>query len=89
MWQQHNSFPWLTGEWRWRTGRFARRPILQVLEARETAYLGKSKTTRYQWRDASFKDLSSPMLKGILSNPGITDKDVQRRRLIGAELGMA
>jgi hypothetical protein len=39
--------------------------------------------------DASFKDLSSPMLKGILSNPSITDKDVQRRRLIGAELGMA
>ena len=89
MWQQQNSFPRLTGEWRWRTGHLARKPILQVLEARETGYPGKSKTTRYQWRDATFKDLSSPMLKGILSNPSMTDRDAERRRLIAAELGTA
>src|SRR6266508_5708324 len=33
MWR--TSFPFLTGEWRWRTPRFGKRPILEVREVAE------------------------------------------------------
>ena len=85
MWLEQSSFPWLTGEWRWRTGILWRRPILQVMVARETAHRTKGKYIKYQWRDATFQDLSSPMLRGILCNPNVNEQDAQRRRLIAEQ----
>jgi hypothetical protein len=84
MWLEQSSFPWLTGEWRWRTGVLRGRPILQVLEAREKAHRTKGKYVKYKWRDATFQDLSNPMLRGILSNPNLSEQDVQRRLVIAA-----